>query len=316
MASSFNVTGLSEYVKTRLDVLIKDVVLGGVSGDTIPNLAKQFGVKTKERINYLSYEPVLQNGEGCGFSAQGATNIVDRDIETAIFKINDEWCNDDLLGKFAEYLVRFGANGNAEGEFAFEAEILDQLIAGINKQMEKMVWQGATSGTVSGGTDLIDGFITLAENEDSASTIAVSIASGASTYEAIKAVVMQIPEEILDKAVVFVAPAIYRAFIQEMVEKNYYHYESGKIENEDMVFPGTNVRVHKTFGLTGDKRHIYASCYDNMLYAADMMNDKEEVRVWFSDDDDIFKVKVKYNAGVATIYPDEVVLGTAAADLV
>lgn len=317
MANGYTVSGLSAYVETRKDVLIKDIVLGGVKGDTIQNLSKQLGIKTKERINYLNLTPALQDGQGCGFSASGSTVLTNRDLQTAIFKVNDSYCPDDLLGKFAEYMVRFGADANAENEFPFEEEILRQIVGGINEQMERLVWQGATSA--NSGTDLIDGFVTLAENQDSASTITASTTAATtaiSVYNEIKKVIMLIPEEILDKAVVFVSPAVYRAFVQEMVEKNYYHYESGKIENNDLIFPGTNIRVHKTFGLTGDKKHIYASCYDNMFYGADMMNDKEEVRVWFSDDDDVFKLKVKFNAGVMTAFPDEVVLLTSTNDLV
>ena len=169
MANGYNVSGLSEYVQTRKDVLVRDIVLGGVSGDTIAKLSKQLGIKTSEKINYLNVTPTIQNGQGCGFSADGATVLTDRVLSTAIMKVNDSWCPDDLLSKFAEYLVKFGADSNAEDGFPFEEEILRQVIGGINKQMEKLVWQGATSAY--SGTDLINGFITLAENEDSASTI-------------------------------------------------------------------------------------------------------------------------------------------------
>lgn len=313
MASGYTVSGLTTYVDVNKDVLIKDIVLGGVYGDTIANLTKQLGVKTKERLNYLDVDPVLQSGTGCGFSANGKTEFTERDLETAAFKVNDQWCPDNLLSKFAEYLVRYGANANA-ADMPFEKEIMDEIIKGINKKMEKQVWVGDKAA--SGSTDLIDGFLTLAANADSASTISVSIPTGTSVYAAIKSVIMQIPEEILDDATVFVAPAIYRAFVQELVEKNWYHYESGEIENSDLIFPGTNIKVHKTYGLTGDKTHIYASTYKNMVYGADLMNDKEEARLWFSDDDDLFKLKIKWNAGVMTYYPDMVVLGTAAADLV
>ena len=311
---AYNVSGLTNYVEVNKDALIKSVVLGSVYGDTIQNLRKQLGVKTKERLNYLDVNPVFQNGQGCGFSAQGSTVLSEREIETAIFKINDEYCPDTLLNKYAEFMVKFGANRNAE-DMPFESEILSEIEKKINLEMEKQVWQGDKSAT--GRTDLIDGYLTQALGADSASTIAVSYtAATASTYDAIKAVVMAIPEEIIDNATIFVAPAVYRAFVQEMVEKNYIHYSpDGHVEDKDITFPGTDVKVHKTIGLTGDKKHIYASVYDNMVYAADLMNDKEEARLWFSDDDDLFKLKIKWNAGVATLYPDEVVVLTSTNDL-
>lgn len=313
----YNASGLTTYVETNKDVLIKSIVLGDVYGDTIPNLRHQLGVRTKERLNYLDVTPVLQDGTGCGFSAQGSTVLSERDVETAIFKINDSWCPDALLGKYAEFLVKFGANSNAEDGMPFEREILGEIAKGASKEMEKLVWQGDKSNT--GRTDLIDGFVTIAAGADSASTVALSYTaatSAVSVYDAIKSVVMAVPEEIVDDAVIFVAPAVYRAFVQEMVEKNYIHFgPDGKIEDEDITFPATDIKIHKTAGLVGDKKHIYCSTYNNMVYAADLMNDKEEMRMWFSDDDDLYKLKVKWNAGVATLYPDMVVLLTSTNDL-
>ena len=59
----------------------------------------------------------------------------------------------------------------------------------------------------------------------------------------------------------------------------------------------------------GFRNGCYASVWENLVYACDMMNDKEELRSWFSDDDDVQKLKIKWNAGVTTLYPDAVVLG-------
>ena len=315
---AYNASGLTTYVENKKDVLIKSIVLGGKYGDTIANLRKQLGVKTKERLNYLNVTPTLQNGQGCGFSAAGSTVLTERDIETAVFKVNDSWCPDDLLAKFAEYLVKFGADANAEDGMPFEREIMAEIEKGINKQMEKMVWQGDKSGT-----DLIDGFLTQALGADSASTISVAYTADTSAitiYDAVKAVIEKIPEEIIDEAVIFLAPAVFRRLVFELTEKNMFHFPSDKngseIEDSDLIFPGTNIRIHKTHGLAGDKKHIYCSVWDNMVYAADMLNDKEEMRVWFSDDDDVYKLKIKYNAGVSTLYPDAVVVLTSTNNLV
>lgn len=311
----FVVSGLSDYTLQNKDLLVKSAVLGSENkaGSTIPEMAKQFGIKTEEMLNYLNVDPILQDGKNCGFTASGNTAFTERKIKTALMKYNDEWCADALLGKWNEYAVRIGAQGNAN-TLPFEAEISDGVAEGINEKLEKLVWEGATSG--HSGTDLIDGFVTLAKTDDSASTVNVTIATGTSVYNAIKAVYMAIPERILDKAVIFVSPAIYRQYIQELVEKNYFHYDPANGEPVDMFFPGTSIKVHKTFGMTGDKKNIYASCYSNMVYGCDLMNDKEEFRFWFSDDNDTHRVKVKFNAGVKTYYPDMVVLGSCSGDLV
>lgn len=308
---AYTVSALTNYVKTNEDVLIKSVVLGGVKGDTISNLSLQTGIKTKERLNYLDVEPAFQDGTNCGFNASGKTEFTDRELETKQYKVQDQYCDRVLLGKFAEYQVKINAQKEAS-DLPFEAELMDEIIGGINAGMEKEVWLG--TGT---GSSLIKGFVTLAASADSASTVAVSIESGTSVYNAIKKVVMAIPERIIDEAVVFVSPAIYRAFVQEMVEKNYFHYKNdGNVENMDITFPGTDIKVHKTIGLTGDKKHIYASSYKNMVYGCDLQGDEEKVKVWYDDNSELFKYSIRWNAGVMTYFPDMVVLGTGAADLV
>ena len=314
MASGYTVTGLTDWVKVNQNILIKNVVLGEVKGDTLPKLRKQFGIKTKERLNYLDVNPAIQDGSDCGFNPSGATDFSEREILTAQLKAQDQFCDRQLLGKYAEYMVKINAQ-KGEADMPFEQEILDEVVGNLNEKLEKLIWQGATSA--NSGTDLIDGFLTQALNQDSASTVNVAIASGTSVYEAIKAVVMAIPERIIDKATVFVSPAIYRAFVMECVAKNLFHFAPGaEIEDRDLTFFGTSIKVHKTIGLEGDKTHIYASVYDNMVYGADLEGDNEKVRFWYDDNSELFKYNIRWNSGVKTLYPDMCVVGTAAADLV
>lgn len=306
---AYNVTGLSNYVEVNKDALVKAVVLGANYGDTIPNLRKQLNIKTKERLNYLDVTPIFQDGTGCGWQASGATNFSEREIETALIKVNSEWCAQDLLGKFAEYMVNVGVN---EGAMPFEQQITNEIVRKSVEEQERLVWNGDKSGG-----DLIDGFLTQALGADSASTVNVSIAAGTAVYNAVKSVIFAIPDELMDKTTVFVSPAVYRHLVDELIEKNMYHFvPSENQEGKDFIFPGTSVKVHKTFGLAGDKRHIYASPYENMVYGADLMNEREEFKMWFDDKDEMHRLKMRFNMGVKTLYPDAVILGTAAADLV
>ena len=303
MASGYTVSGITNYVEVNKDVLIKRLVLGLAAGDTIPNLKKQLGIKTKERLNYLDVDPVIQDGSSCGFSASGSTVFSEREIETAQLKAQDQYCDKDLLGKFAEYAVKIAADKNAS-DMPFEEEIVNEVLEGINEKMEKLVWQGDKSGS-----DLIDGFLTQAEGADSASTITVTCSSATTMYARVQAVIMALPEDILEKATVFMSPANFRKLVFELVEKNLYHFAPGAdIEDKDIVFPGTEVRIHKTHGLKGSDK-IYASAYANMVYGSDLENDQEKVRFWYDDNSELFKYSIHWNAGVKTLYPDMVVGG-------
>lgn len=306
MAKGYDISRLAAYVKTNADVILKDVVLGSVEGDSVANMRKQLGVKTKEKLNYLNVTPALQSGKDCGFNASGSTVFSDRDITVKTIKVQDEYCDRDLLGKFAESLVNIAAGKET---LPFEAQIVDEVVKGIRKQIEKIVWQGDT-------TLGIDGLLKMAASggTDSASTVNVSIAKGTNIYEAVKAVYLAIPEELLDKAFIGLSPANFRAFTQAMVEKNYFHYSGPQDANvNEFIFPGSNVKVKSIQGLSGVNDKIYASVWDNLVYGTDLLNDEEVVNAWYDPNTELFRYTIRFNAGVSTLFPDEVVLGTIAA---
>lgn len=306
MAKGYDISNLAAYVKTNADVILKDVVLGSVEGDSVANMRKQLGVKTKEKLNYLNVTPALQSGKDCGFNASGSTVFSDRDITVKTIKAQDEYCDRDLLGKFAESLVNIAAGKET---LPFEAQIVDEVVKGIRKQIEKIVWQGDT-------TLGIDGLLKMAASggTDSASTVNVSIAKGTNIYEAVKAVYLAIPEELLDKAFIGLSPANFRAFTQAMVEKNYFHYSGPQDANvNEFIFPGSNVKVKSIQGLSGVNDKIYASVWDNLVYGTDLLNDEETVNAWYDPNTELFRYTIRFNAGVSTLFPDEVVLGTIAA---
>ena len=279
-------------------VILRDLVFGGnIHGETVSMLTKQLGVKTSEILNILEANPILQAVEGCGFSATSNNAWSERQIDTVQVKVNDEWCVEDLLGKFAEYKVRIGAN---EGEMPFEAEFISEYIKGVQKQIEKAVWQGDSGLNMNG-------FVTIAEGTDSGSTVTGEVASGSTAYELIKKAWMMAPEEIIDDLVIFVSPAVFREYIQDLVTANLYHYNPNDGDLEEFFLPGTNVRVKKAYGLAG-LRVAYASTLNNMFYGCDFLDNKEEVKVWYSDDNDVYRCKIRFNFGVQTAFPDMVVL--------
>lgn len=306
-STNFVVSSLPAYVQDNKDLIIKNFALVGTASRQ--RFGIQTGIKTSAYLNYLELNPTLQDGKGCGFTASGSATLTQRTIDTAIIKVNMDICPDSLLGKYAEYLVRIGANSN---ELPFEQYIIDGVTTEINKKIEKLIWQGDTSK--SSDTDLkwINGILKqLASDSDN---VDVSIAANTAIYDAIKAVYLAIPEETLERgAEIYVSPANYRDFLMAMVEKKYFNY-SGPQDSapEEFVFPGTDVKVVKTPGLAGVNDRIVASFPENFVYGCDAEGDLEDVKIWFSDDDDLFKLKVKWNSGIAYRFPNQVTLGTIA----
>lgn len=302
MASGYTLTGLTAYVNENKNELFKKLIL---QGDTASLIRKQLGVKTKERLHIFDYEPHIQDGSSCGFNADGETKLSEREIEVKIHKVNDQWCDKDLLGYYAEYLVRIGANDNA---LPFEADIMDRMIRGIDKEMEKRIWVGNTADT--GRTDLFNGFLTIAEGADSAATITATTASGANIYDMLIEGYKLVPEELIGKVRAFISPANFRALMLYLVENYKYNASLMTNETKEVVLPATDLIVRKTIGLIGVDNKVYIADPNNMVLGADMLSDMEDVRVWFSDDDDLWKAKVEWATGVQTIFPDEVIVVT------
>lgn len=300
---AFNVENLGTYVKENQELLIKNFAL--VGRGTRGRIGVQTGIKSSAHLNYLNVGVTLQNGRGCGFNAAGDDTLTQRTISVAIIKVNKSWCPDDLRGKYAEYLVKTAAG---EQELPFEEYIFQGVTNEINKKIEKLLWQGDTSLTSDTDLKWIDGYLKQmgADNAVVKETI-----SSTSAYEGLLQVYMAMTEETLDLGgVIFVSPAIYRAFLQEMVRLNYFHYAGPQAAApEEFILPGTDVKVIKTPGLAGSLK-VVGTFAENLVYGTDMENDAEVFDFWFSQDDRNYKLEVKWASGAAYLFPEQIVLGT------
>lgn len=303
--ANFVVTNLPAYVQENKDMLLKNFAL--VGGGTRSRISVQTGIKSSAHINFMEIDATLQDGAGCGFNAAGDVELSQRTIETAAIKVNLEICPKTLRGKYAEYLIRINATEDA---LPFEAYIMEGLTNSLVKKTELLMWQGDKSKTSDANLKWCNGFLKIAEGE--ADVIDVTI-SGDSIYDDIMAVYMALPDEAIERgAEIYVSPANFRKFLQELVAKNYYHYASAtEAAPEEFFFPATNVKVVATQGLAGVNNAILGTFAKNLFYGCDMEGDEEDIKVWFSDDDDLYKVKVLWNCGVQIAFPNMVVLGKA-----
>lgn len=298
---AYNLSELTAYVLENHDVIIRNAVLG--NGGIRNRMSIQTGIKTKEKLHPFEVNPIFQDGRGCGFTPQGEAKISERELETGIIKVNMEFCPDDLLSKYAEYLVKISATAD---ELPFEQYILDGVVAAINEGIEKLIFLGDTTSE-NHILKHTDGFVKILKAEEDVTDVA--IASGQTAYQGILSVYMAMPEEVINKgAEILVSPAIFRAFMQDMVKANLFHYNPNEGTVDSFILPGTDVVVRKEVGLTGSL-NIIGAYPKNLYYGTDLENAAEEVKLWFSDDDDIFKLKVKWNSGVQVAFPEDVVLG-------
>lgn len=308
--TNFVVSGLSAYIEQNHDLLVKNLIFGRGSRE---RMSLQTGVKYKEHLHIFDVDPVFGSGADCGFTAAGTTTISERLIEVANLAVNMEICPKNLIGKYAEYEVRMAAT---ENPLPFEGYIMEGVIDGINRKIETMLWLGDKTNQSSDPVKKwIDGIITIAGASATAGTgvVGVSIESGKTAYEGILAVYASLTENVIERGgEIYVSPAIFRAFMQDMVALNYYHYNPGNEDFSEFLLPGTNVKVVKVAGLSGSLK-ILGTYAKNLYYGTDGENDAEIIDAWFSQDDRTWKIDVEWNSGVQIAFLDQCVLGTFAA---
>ena len=304
--TNFLVSSLPAYVEQNRDLIIKNFALVGAG--TRSRIALRTGIKSGAKIPFLDFGLVLQDGSGCGHNPLDEATLTQREITVTAIKHDGQLCPETLLGTYAEYLVRINAT---ENELPYEQYLMDAMTREVNKVIEKLIWQGdKTNGT--GNMALIDGFLVqMAADTD---VLTESIASGTTAYAGLMQVYAAMPDEALERGgAIFVSPAIYRAFLADMVNYNFYHYSGPQAAApEEFILPGTDVRVIKTAGLAGDL-NVVATFAENLVYATDVEGDETDVDLWWSQNDRVFKWQVKWTSGVAYFFPDQIVLGTFAA---
>ena len=301
--TNFDVSGLTQYIKQNEDVIIKSILRGG---DFIPKMRMQTGIKTVELIHTLEVNPVFEDGSVCGYNPTSVANIAERSIVTGIIKSELEVCPETLLGTFKEWSIKISAS--AENR-PFEEYLIERIIANVNKKLNKAIWLGDLS-SLDTNLKWFDGLLTIAGADSD--VVAESISAGASAYAGLLQVANSIPEEAVERgAYINVSPAIFNAFMQDLVSLNLYHFNPADGILGEMAIPGTNIIVRKVLGLTGSL-DVLATYDDNLYFGTDLEGSREDVKAGYDEKEDKYWLRIKFNAGVNYAWSDMVVLGTFA----
>jgi len=292
MANSYVVTSLPEYVEQRREELIAKSVMGAKTLDYI-NL--QTGVKGPTALNLIDFDITLQD-DACGWNEAGTSTLTQRIIDAKPFRVNMAVCDKSLYGTWAQYQVKVAA-GKVASDLPFEQDFVNGVLNGIQERVEELIWQGDKSNAGE-----FDGFLTILGNATSA-TGTTKMALVSEAYAAL-------PCEVAGKSdvVIFVSCATFRAWMQELVAANLYHYNPGNEGAMEYMLPGTNVRVIAVPGMADDK--AVAGRLSNFFYGTDLESDMETFDLWYSKDNREFRIDVSFIAGVQIAYPSEVAFYT------
>lgn len=306
---AFNVTALTEYVNEHRSELMAAAVIAFRSS-TLFELMPE--VKGKTALNLLSAPVTFQNGDSCGFNASGNVTFTQRMIDPGVIKVNESYCPKTLRKYYMQNEVKLGAGRET---MPFEEKIMSLIIANIGAEMEKAFWQGnKTSGT--GNLAFFDGLHTILAADVANSVIASSAVHQASAsdtvYDRVKTLAEVVPDAVGNRMKFYMSTSNYRKLAMLIVNKNLFHYERN-VDSDDMrmIFPGTDLEVIGVAGLAG-VNNIYGLIPEEVAYGFDSENDVESFDLWYSKDNDEFRFKCQWAAGVQYAFPQDVLVGTPA----
>lgn len=293
------VTALPNYVEEhRLPLIAKSVL----RGKTIELVQVETGVKSDTALNLISASVTFGDGSSCGWTPTEGVSLSQRKLVPVFVKVNQAFCDKNMLKKWASYEVTLAAGRNT---LPFEEQFLEEISNSINEQIEKMVWQGDSQN----GSSRIecDGYLKHIEAGGSGATI-LTDTDGTTAYNRIKRVYNALPARVVDKqdTVIFVSNSLYREFINELVASNLYHFNPDYGQGE-YPLPGTSIRVIAVSGLDGTNK-IVAGRLSNFFYGVDAEDDKDTLDLWYSKDNQEFRLAVCFAVSTQVAYPDEIVL--------
>lgn len=299
---AIEVTKLTGYVDEQRLPLIKKAVLNAKSTQLF-NL--QTGVKSKAALNLLSTEVVFGDGSSCGWNEAGTSTLSQREIEVGKIKINMSFCDRTLLDTWAGYEVKVAAG---KEKLPFEEYFVNSVIENVNAKIEKTIWQGNTSDS-DADEQAFDGLLTILGNEAGVVT-AGSTGATATVFD----VYANIPAEVLDKASIVMGTDAFRELVLDLMQQNLYHYNPVIDGEMQITLPGTSTKVYGVNGLNGTDKVVAGDLQGNFFFGTDMEGDSEVFDLWYSKDNQEFRLAIKFNAGVQVAFPDQVVVGTISAD--
>ena len=294
---AINTSSLTAYVGDNKEKLISKAVIGAKSASKF-NLVT--GVKGAQKLNLLDTTVVLQDGSACGWTEAGTSKLSQRTIEAKPIKVNQEFCDKQLLATSLNYEVKVAAG---QKTLPFEEDFVNGVMDGIAAEVEKTIWQGDTSKST---LNRFDGLIKILSGATLAGTY--SIQSGDTVSTIVSKTYALIPSAAFEagNVVMYMGSDMYRTWIQELIA-NGHLVISNAVEDvampDSLLIPGTNVRVEGVAGLDGTKK-VYASYADNFVFGTDMQGDEEKADLWYSQDNRSFRLAVEFVAGVQVAFPE------------
>jgi hypothetical protein len=98
----------------------------------------------------------------------------------------------------------------------------------------------------------------------------------------------------------------FRLYRTWLVGANLYHYAAVETADMEIVDPITGIKIYGLNGMNGTNK-IVTGLWSNFFIGTDMMNEEEEYKFWYSQDNDEVRYRATFKYGTQIAFPEQIV---------
>ena len=307
---AFSVGSLANYTNEQSTDLLVKALFGSKTATLLQSSNQvQVGVKSASALNILA-STVFFQADGCGYLSSGTTTFTQRTITVGAVKVEETLCPKTLEAKWMQTQIMPGS----PTMIPFEEQIGNEKAAVIAQTLETAMWTGDT-GSGNPNLSRFDGFNKLIAAASpvlgNATPTTFTTVTNANIDDILDQIYANVPAAVAakDDLVCFLGVDNFKLMLINLKNANLFHYVADAAQTMEMIYPGTNMKLIAVGGLNGTNKIVTGSL-SNFFMGTDLIDENEEVKMWYSIDNDEVRVRFTFKAGVQVAFPGEIVYFT------
>ena len=307
---AFSVGSLANYTNEQSTDLLVKALFGSKTATLLQSSNQvQVGVKSASALNILA-STVFFQADGCGYLSSGTTTFTQRTITVGAVKVEETLCPKTLEAKWMQTQIMPGS----PTMIPFEEQIGNEKAAVIAQTLETAMWTGDT-GSGNPNLSRFDGFNKLIAAASpvlgNGTPTTFTTVTNANIDDILDQIYANVPAAVAakDDLVCFLGVDNFKLMLINLKNANLFHYVADAAQTMEMIYPGTNMKLIAVGGLNGTNK-LVAGSLSNFFMGTDLIDENEEVKMWYSIDNDEVRVRFTFKAGVQVAFPGEIVYFT------
>lgn len=307
MATNFNTSGLADFINADPTKSLSLVILEGKGTKDYFDI--ETGVKYQTKVpNITNVDIDISTGTIAGYNlGSGQTTMSDITLTNTQLFFKESYSNEALNKNI---LASLGKGTDPAAPLIMEDAIVSLKGKELFRRNEKMIWQetakfnGVLKQLVDASTYQPSGI----------ASVDFTTLTDASILAAVKAVKTKmesaLPELIGYETVLAMSPTNFSAWVAAKFNLN------GVITTQtigadgkpvmEAYYPGTAIKVVGLVGLEG-KNELVLTYPQNIIQVVDLVGEDENLKLWFSNDANVWFLQTQYKLGVQVANPSKVV---------